>query len=73
MEYPKSTSFKKGWREIPQGKVKEFTEKIKRKLGISSGLAFRNRRDGKVEHTVVECQLIEAVFAEYGVTDPWGE
>lgn len=73
MKYPKSKSFKKGLDKVPHGKYNEVKAKLMSALGISSGLAFRNRRNGKVEHTVVECQLIEEVFAEFGVTDPWGE
>lgn len=73
MKYPNSKSFNKGLREVPHGKIKEAAEKLKNALGITSGLGFRNRRNGKIDHTIGDCQKIEAVFAEYGVTDPWGE
>ena len=73
MEYPTSKSFRKGLREVPSGKLSEVIEKLKHTLGITSGFGFRNRRDGKVDHTVGDCQKIEAVFAEYGITNPWGE
>lgn len=73
MKYPKSTSFNKGLREVPHGQIKEVIANLKSVLGISSALAFRNRRNGKVDHTIGDCKKIEAVFAEYGVTDPWGE
>lgn len=73
MKYPKSKSFNKGLNKVPHGKYNEVKAKLKSALGISSGFGFRNRRDGKVNHTISDCQKIESVFAEYGVTDPWGE
>lgn len=73
MEYPTSKSFNKGLQEVPHGKIKEAIAKLKSSLGITSALGFRNRRNGKVDHTIGDCQKIEAVFAEYGVKNPWGE
>lgn len=73
MQYPTSKSFNKGLREVPHGKIKEVIMELKNALGITSVLGFRNRRDGKVDHTIDDCVKIEAVFAEYGVKNPWGE
>lgn len=73
MQYPTSKSFNKGLREVPHGKIKEAIENLKNTLGITSSMGFRKRRDGKVDHTIGDCVKIEAVFAEYGVKNPWGE
>lgn len=73
MQYPTSKSFNKGLREVPHGKIKEAILKLKNALGITSYPAFRKRRNGEVDHTIGDCQKIEAVFAEFGVADPWGE
>lgn len=72
-QYPASKSFRKGLDEVPYGKRREVTEKLKHALGVTSYPGFRRRRNGLVDHTVTDCQKIEAVFAEYGVKNPWGE
>ena len=41
-------------------------------LRIKSRYQWYNRRDGKVDHTPAERAAIEAVFAKYDVTSPWG-
>lgn len=43
------------------------------KLRITTRQAYANRRDGKVTYSVDDVRDVEAVFAEYDVTDPWGE
>ncbi len=73
MHYPTSKSFKKGLREVPWGRVKEAKEKLSEALGIKSRAGLDNRIHGRVDHTVADCVKIEAVFAEYGIENPWGE
>lgn len=73
MQYPVSVSFNKGLREIPLGKIKEVQNRLKEALGVWSHVGWKRRRDGAVEPRISECMKIEAIFAEYGVTDPWGE
>ena len=73
MQYPTSTSFKKGLREVPYGRIKEVKRKLGEVLGIKSRAGLDNRIRGLVDHSVADCVKIEAVFAEYGIENPWGE
>ena len=73
MEYPTSKSFKKGLREVPYGRVKEVKAQLAEALGIKSRAGLDNRIRGLVEHSVADCMRIEAVFAQYGIANPWGE
>lgn len=41
-------------------------------LDINTRMAFLNRLKGEVEPKVSEVRAIEAVFAEYGIKDVWG-
>lgn len=73
MQYPKSKSFNKGLREVPHGKIKEVKKKLMAALGVTSPLGYRNRRNGRVDHTIDDCIAIEAVFSQYDIKQPWGE
>lgn len=73
MEIPTTLSFKKGLREAKYGDVPAIRASIMAALGITSRQAYANRRDGKVGYSVDDVRCVEAAFAAYGVTDPWGE
>ncbi len=63
----------RGLREVPWGRVREVKDKLSEALGIKSRAGLDNRIRGRVKHTVADCVKIEAVFAEYGIENPWGE
>ena len=42
-------------------------------LGLTSTPPFYQRLNGKVEPKVTEAEAIERIFAEYGITEVWGE
>ena len=65
-------SFQKGWYQIPQGKVADVRKKISAKLGITTRMAFMNRLNGETFGTIAEREAIERIFAEYNITDVWG-
>ena len=73
MQYPTSKSFMRGLREVPYGRVKEVRAKLAETLGLKSRVGLDNRIRGRVNHSVADCMKIEAVFAEYGIENPWGE
>lgn len=73
MQYPKSKSFNKGLREVPHGKIEDVKKRLMVTLNITTPLAYRNRRNGRIDHTIDDCIKIEGVFAEYGIKQPWGE
>lgn len=67
-------SFLKGWSQVRQKDVKEVKQKIMSvlKLKPDSRVAFSRRLNGHVEPKVSEAKAIEEIFAEYGITEPWG-
>jgi hypothetical protein len=42
-------------------------------LNISAHNSFLDRLNGKVVPTVPEAEAIERVFAQYGITEVWGQ
>ena len=66
-------SFKKGWDMVPQAKAPEIRERIKSALGIGSDPQFYNRLKGNPEPLISEYEAITAIFADYGITDIWGD
>lgn len=65
-------SFKRGWSQVPQSRVKECREALMEALGIGTRAAFLNRLNGDVEPKISQVKAIEDVFAKYGITDIWG-
>lgn len=65
-------SFKKGWSQIKVGDMDEARNKIMIAIGITTRMAWGNRLKGLVEPKVSEARAIESVFAEYGITEVWG-
>lgn len=66
-------SFKKGWSQVKQGDIKTARAALMSALGINTRNAFLDRMKGKIEPRVTEAKMIERVFAEFGITEIWGE
>lgn len=66
-------AFKKGWDAIPRAQAREVKEKIKAAIGIVGDSQFYSRVNGNPEPTISEYTDITNIFAEYGITDIWGE
>lgn len=66
-------AFKKGWDMVPKSKLQEVRTDLMAVLGITSLTSFYSRMKGIPEPTMSEGERIQAVFAEYGITDIWGE
>jgi hypothetical protein len=65
-------SFQKGWFKIPQGNVAAARVRLMATLGVTTRAAFRDRMNGKVNHTEDEILAIEEIFSAYGIADIWG-
>lgn len=65
-------SFRKGYEQLAQKDVKDFRNRLCERLGIKDGSIYR-KMSGEVEPKMSEGRIIEEVFAEFGVTDVWGE
>lgn len=64
-------SFKKGYEQLAQKDIKDFRKKLCERLGIKDATIYR-KMSGKVEPRMSEGRTIEELFAEYGITDVWG-
>ena len=53
-----------------QKDAKKVMEQIKK---ITTNVSWNARLNGKVEPKMSEAKAIEKVFAEYGITEVWGE
>ena len=69
----KKFSFKKGFGQIQQKDIDAVKNRIMSALNITTRAAWWQRLNGIVEPKVSEAQAIETIFAEYGITDVWGE
>ena len=65
---------RKGLREVKAGDLLMVKAHIRRILGLSdaSRMHFAWYLDGKMPLDVVKAKQIEAVFNQYGVSNPWG-
>lgn len=66
-------SFKKGYRKLTVEQLPKVRAKICEVLGLAEVTSFYPRLNGKIEPKISEARAIETVFAEYGITDIWGE
>jgi hypothetical protein len=68
-------SFQKGWGQLERGDAKEARAKIVKALGLSPKCKsiWGLRLKGRIEPRVSEAEAIENIFAEYGITEVWGE
>ena len=67
-------AMRKGLREVKAGDLLTVKSHIRRILGLSdvSRMQFAWYLDGKKPLDVVKAKQIEAVFNQYGVSNPWG-
>lgn len=66
-------AFQKGLSELKVKDLPEVREALCRILRVTTTQGFRNYANGKVKNLDVEkARQIEALFASYGVNDPWG-
>lgn len=65
-------SFKKGWGQVPNAKMKEVRIKLMQGLDINHS-NFYNRLNGITEPKVSEAAIIEEIFNQYGITEIWGK
>ncbi len=66
-------AFKKGLSELRVKDVREVRARLTRILEITTNASFNNYASGRVKTLDVEkARQIEAVFAYYGVKEPWG-
>lgn len=66
-------AFAKGLKELRVKDVEQVRSAIISILGVTTMQSFRNYANGRVETLDVEkAKQIEALFASYGVNNPWG-
>ena len=66
-------AFKKGLSEIKMKDLPEVREALYKILRVTTPQSFRNYASGKVQNLDVDkARQIDALFASYGVTNPWG-
>ncbi|MGM9763334.1 MAG: hypothetical protein ACI3ZQ_04880 [Candidatus Cryptobacteroides sp.] len=68
----KNFSFKKGWVQLRSKDQPKVRTKIINALGLKCVASFYPRLNGAYEPRVTEAKAIETIFAEYGITDVWG-
>lgn len=66
-------SFRKAWAQVPMGKLTEVQARIMAALKLQTKNTFYIRLRGEVEPKVSEAEAIESIFADYGITDVWGD
>lgn len=69
----RSFSFKKGWNQLKHVDLEPARIKLMDALSLTTTPPFYQRLNGKVEPKVTEAEAIERIFAEYGITEVWGE
>lgn len=65
-------SFRKGWKQLKQMDLVPVRTRIIEALNLKYVSSFYPRLNGESEPKMSEAQAIEAIFAEYGITDIWG-
>lgn len=66
-------AFQKGLSELKVKDLPEVREALYRILRVTTPQGFRNYANGKVKSLDVEkSRQVEALFAGYGITNPWG-
>ena len=67
-------SFRKGFEQVRRKDVKEVKEKLAKAIGIkiNNRMSWSNWINGKVEPKITQKEAIEKVFAEYEITEVWG-
>jgi len=66
-------SFRLGFSQVKNRDIRVVRRKIMQALGISNRTSWIKRLNGAVEPKVSEARAIEEIFAEYGITEVWGD
>lgn len=66
-------SFRLGFSQVKQRDIRDVRRKIMQALGIKTRSSWMMRLNGVVEPKVSEARAIEEIFAEYGITEVWGD
>jgi len=74
MEQAKFLTFVNGYGQIRKKDITAFKKEVLTELGYTTWTAFYQRLHGRIDLTVREKEIIERVFAKYGVTkNIWGK
>ena len=65
-------SFRRGYDQLQRKDIVAAKKELMEALGLSSNIGFYNRLNGKVIPKVTEAEIIEGIFAKYGVIEVWG-
>lgn len=65
-------SFKLGFSQVKRKDVQEVKNRIMNALGLRTRVSWYARLNGAVEPKVSEAKIIESVFADFGITQVWG-
>lgn len=65
-------SFRRGYDQLQRKDVVAAKREIMEALNLTSDIGFYNRLNGKVIPKVTEAEVIESIFAKYGVIEVWG-
>lgn len=65
-------SFRRGYDQLQRKDIVAAKRELMEALGLSSNIGFYNRLNGKVIPKVTEAEVIEGIFAKYGVIEVWG-
>ncbi len=65
-------SFRRGYDQLQRKDIQAAKREIMDALEITSDIGFYNRLNGKVIPKVTEAEVIESIFAKYGVIEVWG-
>ena len=65
-------SFRRGYNQLQRKDIQAAKREIMDALEITSDIGFYNRLNGKVIPRVTEAEVIESIFAKYGVIEVWG-
>lgn len=66
-------AFMKGLSELKVKDIPDVREALYRILRVTTPQGFRNYANGKVQNLDVDkARQIEALFASYGIANPWG-
>ena len=66
-------SFRRGYDQLQRKDIVAAKREIMEALKITSDIGFYNRLNGKVIPKVTEAEVIESIFAKYGVIEVWGK
>ena len=66
------SSFNRGWSQIPPCYRDEVRQKLMAVFGILTISQFYARMRGEVEPRKSQIEGVQAVFAQFNVTDIWG-